>query len=171
MHKNNLKFNFGYLLEASPGTSSLIEVDYPYLRVEDTDFKQIKGKFRATRTGEGIYIAGIFETKTDVKCVRCLTDAYVPVTMELGELFYYPPYTAPEGEYTIGVDGNADLGPLIRELSYLNLPMKPICREDCQGLCFECGQNLNLADCGCEADDIDPRLAALEQLFPDETGD
>ena len=45
---------------------------------------------------------------------------------------------------------------------------KVLCREDCLGLCQECGANLNDGDCGCAPDEIDPRLAALQQLLNNE---
>ncbi len=49
----------------------------------------------------------------------------------------------------------------MREQFYLALPMKPLCREDCQGLCVVCGANLNRATCDCKLEWDDPRLAAL----------
>jgi uncharacterized protein len=45
------------------------------------------------------------------------------------------------------------------------LPLKPLCRMDCRGLCPVCGQNLNLADCGCQSEQLDPRLAILGKLL------
>jgi iron only hydrogenase large subunit-like protein/nitrogen-specific signal transduction histidine kinase len=64
-----------------------------------------------------------------------------------------------------GETGFIDLSPLVRELSLLESPMQPLCQPDCQGLCMVCGQNLNEADCGCEVDEIDPRLAKLRSLL------
>ena len=57
-----------------------------------------------------------------------------------------------------------DLGQLMREQFYLALPMKPLCREDCQGLCPQCGTNLNRGTCTCRDNWIDPRLAALKEI-------
>ncbi|MEM7802324.1 MAG: DUF177 domain-containing protein [Chloroflexota bacterium] len=165
MHKNHLRFNFGFLLEASLGTSSDFEFEYPQLSVEDMEFVPLSGKFRATRTGEGIYVNGTFETKTDVECIRCLETADVPLVGEVKELFFYPPSTAPKGELTIGEDGNLDLGPIIRELAIMAIPMQPVCKDDCRGLCPECGANRNIDQCSCEIDDIDPRLAKLKELL------
>lgn len=165
MHKNNLRFNFGFLIESSLGTSSDFEFDYPTLSVEDMTFVPLAGKFRATRTGEGIYISGRFETKTDIECVRCLEDATIPLHGDVKELFYYPPSLAPEEEYKVGEDGNIDLGPVIREVAIMEMPMQPICNEDCKGLCLECGINFNRETCDCEFDDIDPRMAELRKLL------
>jgi uncharacterized protein len=95
-----------------------------------------------------------------------LETADIPITIQVDELFYYPPHAAPPGEMTFdGDSGFIDLAPLVRDLSLLDMPINPICRPDCQGLCMECGQNLNEGDCGCTADDIDPRLAALRQFL------
>ena len=56
-----------------------------------------------------------------------------------------------------------DLRPLLAEQVLLDLPMKPLCGEDCRGLCAQCGANRNLEDCDCEPPP-DPRLAALGEL-------
>jgi uncharacterized protein len=53
----------------------------------------------------------------------------------------------------------------VRELALLDVPMRPLCRPDCQGLCMNCGQNLNEGDCGCEEEEIDPRLEALRKFL------
>ena len=60
-----------------------------------------------------------------------------------------------------------DLGQLMREQFYLSLPMKPLCREDCQGLCGQCGIDLNDDTCECPAP-VDPRWAKLTELRFDE---
>lgn len=57
-----------------------------------------------------------------------------------------------------------DLDPIFREQMLLALPMNALCREDCQGLCPQCGQNLNQARCGCQTQWEDPRWAALKSL-------
>ena len=57
-----------------------------------------------------------------------------------------------------------DLGQLMREQFYLALPMKPLCRDDCNGLCPKCGTNLNPRPCDCKREWEDPRLAALKAL-------
>jgi uncharacterized protein len=57
-----------------------------------------------------------------------------------------------------------DLGQLMREQFYLALPMKPLCRDECRGLCAVCGTNLNRSMCDCKRDWEDPRLAVLRTL-------
>jgi uncharacterized protein len=61
-------------------------------------------------------------------------------------------------------DGKVSLADIVREQILLALPIQNFCREDCKGLCQKCGANLNLIDCKCSGEDIDPRWAALKSL-------
>lgn len=162
---SRLRFNFGFLLEAVVGTSREIELDYPTIDVLEITLSPLRGRFQATRTSRGIYIKGELATTIGAECARCLEEVMLPITIGLDDLFYYPPYKAPVGEYFVGDDGFVDLAPLVRELSLLEIPMQLFCRPDCQGLCAQCGQNLNQATCDCPQDEIDPRLAALRELL------
>lgn len=165
-HPSRLRFNYGFLLEAALGTSRTTELDYPTIKVsKNITLTPLKGHFTATRTGEGIYLSGQLHTLLSATCVRCLEDSQIAVRLDIDDLFYYPPNAAPAGEYFIGEDGFIDLAPLVRELAVLEIPIQPICKPDCQGLCIECGQNLNEKDCGCESDTIDPRLAKLKEFL------
>ncbi|QQR81740.1 MAG: DUF177 domain-containing protein [Deltaproteobacteria bacterium] len=57
-----------------------------------------------------------------------------------------------------------DLDDILKESLYLNIPIRDLCKEDCKGLCPQCGQNLNLKTCACKTEKIDPRLAALKNI-------
>ncbi|MFQ5398497.1 MAG: DUF177 domain-containing protein [Anaerolineae bacterium] len=165
---SRLRFNFGFLLEATLGTSRNIELDYPSVSLAgDLTLAPLRGGLLATRTSEGVYVNGTLQSAYQTECVRCLEPMQLAITISIAELFYYPPAAAPQSEHQafIGDTGYIDLGPLVRELSLLEHPIQPICRADCQGLCVNCGQSLNEGDCGCEEDNIDPRLAALRKLL------
>ena len=162
---SRLRFNVGFLLEAEFGTSRTIELDYPSVQVEDVTLTPLTGALTMSRTTEGIYVRGVLSTVMGAECVRCLEEALVSLSVEVNELFYYPPHAAPIGEHVVGENGFINLGPLVRELALLELPMQTLCKPDCQGLCMVCGFNLNEGDCGCVEDDIDPRLALLGQLL------
>lgn len=143
-----------------------MELQYPTIYIaDDLTLTPLTGVFVVTRTSEGIYVSGVLNTALDINCVRCLEDGKIEVSLKIDDLFYYPPHAAPSGEYVVGEDGFIDLAPLVRELAFLEMPIQPICKPDCQGLCMICGQNLNEADCGCPDDDIDPRMAALRNLL------
>jgi uncharacterized protein len=163
---SRLRFNFGFLLEAPIGTFREIELDYPSIQiVEDMTLAPLTGSFLATRISEGIYLSGLLQSNMTQQCVRCLEEAIVPLEMQIDELFYFPPGSAPEGAHVVGDNGYIDLDPLVRELAWLSVPIKSLCKPDCQGLCMECGHNLNLGDCGCEEEDVDPRFSVLRQLL------
>ncbi len=164
---SRLRFNFGFLLEATLGTSRTYELDYPTIRIaEDVTLTPLKGEFTATRTSEGVYVDGRLHTAISQQCVRCLGDALVPINIKIEELFYYPEHEAPTGAYVFqGDTGYIDIAPLVRETTFLAVPIQPVCKEECLGLCMECGQNLNEVDCGCVVDEIDPRLASLKQFL------
>lgn len=118
-------------------------------------------------------VVGGVQTTLELLCGRCLQRFMWP----LGATFdlRYQPYAhnAGEGEREIE-DGDLstafyendaiDLGQLMREQLYLSLPMKPLCREDCRGLCPQCGTNWNLGKCDCRPEWVDPRFAALKAL-------
>ncbi len=106
-------------------------------------------------------------------CSRCLEPFETPVDAPF-DLRYQPhAENTGEGEREIAEDDlttafyehdEIDLGQLMREQFYLSLPMKPLCREECRGLCSVCGTNLNRGACGCTHAWEDPRLAALREL-------
>ena len=163
---SRLRFNFGFLLEADLGTSRTFELDYPTIHIsQDVTLAPLKGTFTATRTSEGVYISGPLYSAIQIECVRCLTDILHPVSLQLDEMYYYPPSVTSDREQFIGDTGYIDLSPLVRQLALLEVPMQPICGPNCQGLCMVCGQNLNKATCDCQEDDIDPRLAILKTLL------
>lgn len=166
---SRLRFNFGYLLAADRGTRRDIELDYPEIEIsEDVSLSPLKGKFRATRTSNGIHIAGKLQSIIETDCTRCLSTVALPIELELDEMLHYPPSQAAAEEYTIGDEGVVDLAPLVRELSLLEIPMQVFCEEACKGMCIQCGQNLNVAECDCVIDDIDPRFAALKALLEED---
>ena len=115
------------------------------------------------------------QTTLELNCGRCLEPFMLPVDADF-DLRYHPQGQntgTGEAEQEIEDDDlttafyendEIDLGHLMREQFNLSLPMKPLCREDCRGLCPVCGINLNKGSCDCKRDWEDPRLAALRNL-------
>jgi uncharacterized protein len=118
-------------------------------------------------------LVGRVETTLELPCSRCLEPFTLPVEQTF-DLRYQPhALNAGEGEREIEEDDlttafyeddEIDLGQLMREQFYLALPMKPLCADDCKGLCPVCGTNLNRGACGCKRGWDDPRMAALREL-------
>jgi uncharacterized protein len=86
--------------------------------------------------------------------------------IELQELFAYPGSgeSDPDDELPELVDDHLDLEPTLRDAVVLDLPASPLCREDCEGLCPECGARLEDVEPGHSHEQTDPRWAALAQL-------
>ena len=110
---------------------------------------------------DGLLATGTVEGSWEAPCRRCLKAARGEMRVDFQELFEADPR---EGEsYRLGHDF-IDLEPLASEALTLNLPLAPLCTEDCLGLCPTCGADLNLGDCDCPPADADPRWAALDVL-------
>ena len=110
---------------------------------------------------DGLLATGTVEGAWEGPCRRCLQPVQGTLKADVQELFEANPR---EGEtYRLGHDF-IDLEPLAREALVLDLPLAPLCREDCRGLCPTCGADLNLGDCDCPPAEVDPRWAALDVL-------
>jgi uncharacterized protein len=141
---------------------------------EDTDYRVIAPAHLVLdvhKDGDAYRVTGRVDTRLELECSRCLEPFDIPV-QSVFELRYVPQdQNAGEGEREIEEDDlttafyrdqTIDLGALMAEQFQLALPMKPLCSDDCKGLCPTCGANLNTAQCGCAPQWEDPRLAALK---------
>ena len=120
-------------------------------------------------------LVGRVTTRLEMPCSRCLEPFTVDVDATF-DLRYQPQAEEPQrsaGEHEVKADDidtafyendEIDLGQLMEEQFLLSLPMKPLCSDDCKGLCATCGTNLNKAACNCTTQWEDPRLAALKAL-------
>ncbi len=124
------------------------------------------------RAGTELFFRGEFTAATVGTCARCAEEFIAPS----GCSFRY--VLAPRSigdddkaglrtedlEFSLYDGEEVDLTPLIREQMLLALPTRPLCQEDCRGLCAQCGANLNERDCGCSVEAADSRLAVLRSL-------
>jgi uncharacterized protein len=130
-------------------------------------------------------LVGQLQATLELTCSRCLEPFAQPVTVPF-DLRYFPegadvaPSGGEEGESRVEDsdtsvsfyrDEEIDLEALMLEQFYLALPMKPLCREACKGLCAQCGANLNEAPCQCASGWTDPRLAGLKSLLTERKHD
>ena len=134
----------------------------------------VQGKVKLMRTQRSILAICTLSTGAELTCSRCLSLFHHPVTLNFEEE-YSPvvdvvsgtPLPLPEeaGAFTIDERHILDLTEAIRQYTLLAVPMKPLCREGCAGLCQNCGHNLNHGPCGCPVQDIDPRWSRLTKLL------
>jgi uncharacterized protein len=161
-----LTFDVSALLKAPLGKSVTLDIDTGTRVLDDLEVDFLRGSVRVLRVKEGLFVEGTVESQLRLDCVRCLETFVYPVTLELAELFRAPGTPADaETVYAVSDDGEIDLGPLIRELAWLAIPMKHLCDPECEGLCPHCGVNLNVDSCECEESRVDPRLAPLKELL------
>ncbi|RAY12553.1 DUF177 domain-containing protein [Actinomadura craniellae] len=116
---------------------------------------------------EGVLVTGTARVPLVGECARCLDPISSIFEAEFQELFVYSDTRSggESGEDEYRLDGDfIDLEPVLRDAVVLALPLSPLCRDDCPGLCAECG--VRLADAGPDHrhDAVDPRWAALEGL-------
>ncbi|MDR7361480.1 YceD family protein [Nocardioides marmoribigeumensis] len=124
---------------------------------------------------EGVLVTGTARAELRGECVRCLDPVTDEVTVDLVELFVYDDEESAreaagdEDDETSRLEGDLlDLEPPLRDAVVLALPFQPLCREDCPGLCVECGARLADDPEHGHEDQIDPRWAALQGLARDQ---
>lgn len=113
---------------------------------------------------EGVLVTGTALMELSGECVRCLGEVSDDLEIDIQELFMFSGSEASDEEAS-QMDGDLlDLEPVIRDEVVLELPFRPLCREDCEGLCAECGVNLNDAPDHNHDAPIDPRWGKLASL-------
>ncbi|MFN0112021.1 MAG: YceD family protein [Blastocatellia bacterium] len=162
MPADGLTFNHQY-------TSN--ELDVSGYEFEVTSLTQVTG--RVDRTGMDMLVRGEIKSEIASQCDRCLIEVHIPIKAPF-DLIYVPavPGTEQTGEREL-LDRELDLAfyeneqinldDLVIEQLELSLPMQVLCRQDCCGLCSECGADLNHEPCRCQKP-IDPRWQALADL-------
>ncbi|MCS7233086.1 MAG: DUF177 domain-containing protein [Synergistetes bacterium] len=167
-------------LEREPG--KVLEFTFEE-NFESFDYKGEKVNFSeevfveggVVKVKEGFMVWGEATTTLKLHCSRCLELFSFPVKVE-----FEVEYRRGEEQFTSSKERslneddfrisyfageNIDIEGDIRQFIILSIPMKPLCKEDCKGLCPVCGKNLNEGDCGCERDVEDPRWSALKGLM------
>ncbi|MHB2023440.1 MAG: YceD family protein [Mycobacteriales bacterium] len=114
---------------------------------------------------EGVLVSGSVRAPLQGTCGRCLEPFVDTVVVDVQELFTYTPIDA---DFTTALDGDLlNLEPALRDAVVLALPLKPLCRPDCAGLCSRCGARLEEVGADHHHDEADPRWAALGSLIND----
>lgn len=161
------RINVGFIVHEEVGYSHEIpfELDKAVLG-DDLELVNFEGLVKIDRTPQGLIIQGNFSGETTLECVRCLNEFDFSLQWEVTELYAFKKESAGESELLIVPDSaQIDLAPLLREYALLELPIKPLHSPDCLGLCIECGQDLNVKDCGHNQNEDDSPFAVLKKLL------
>ncbi|MBO8159443.1 DUF177 domain-containing protein [Thermosyntropha sp.] len=143
--------------------------------LRDEILSDFKGKFSAPaevyleveNTGEMFLAKGKLKAKVILECSRCLKESEFPVDIDL---YFNIVEKGLQGEFTeenvvFFTGDEVDITTYLEEEVMLSLPLQPLCKEDCRGLCPFCGADLNTGACRCQEQNIDPRWEKLKQLI------
>jgi uncharacterized protein len=112
----------------------------------------------AEKTVDDVYVEGSLRGAVSSECSRCLMNFKMPLDLDF-KIMYVPDeervgkkvdMIEPDSNLSLYKNDVIDLLREINELVLVSLPLKPICRSDCKGLCPQCGTDLNVSACGCE---------------------
>ncbi len=146
--------------------------------VEKSDRGDLRLEVWLESSPDGIRVKGGLRGSVLLGCTRCLEGYRQGLEIDVDEFYRRPGMGAVSGdgrllagaevleedEYIIE-QGAIDLNLLVNDAVMLSLPIKRLCGEECRGLCQSCGSNLNLGECGCERESVDPRLEVLRALL------
>ncbi|MDP2718498.1 MAG: DUF177 domain-containing protein [Dehalococcoidia bacterium] len=167
-----MQINVAQLLKEPIGTARNFELEDVVL-VEGEE-APVYGQVTLVRLKIGILATGSVSASLCQVCSRCLMDFNYSLTIKFEEEFSPVidvntglALEVPEDKsvFTINENHIMDLEELIRQYILLDLPMKPLCREDCPGFCFKCGVNLKDEECSCEKENTDERWTDLLELL------
>jgi uncharacterized protein len=171
----DLKFNVAQLLREEVGGRRNYTFAEDALPLdEETTLRQLDGKVRFTRTATGVLADVDAHAVVELPCIRCLTPSRHRVDLDFQDEFHSrievntgAPLPRPDEEDPFYIDEShlVDLGEALREYGLMALPMQPLCKPDCKGLCPNCGADLNLGECGCTMDEADDRFDVLKNLL------
>ncbi len=172
-----MRFNVAQLLMEPVGASREYDFRDEHFDVGDEIGRAaVEGHCRALRTSRGLLVTGWLEAHPRLSCSRCLEEFEATVKATFEEE-YLPiidvrtglPVRPPEGEDTpffyLDQNHELDLSELVRQHVLVSLPLKPLCKEACAGLCPQCGANLNEGPCGCKPLPSQSPFGALEDLL------
>jgi uncharacterized protein len=138
-----LRLNVGFLQNQPIGASRVIHFDFPNIHLVELELNNFSGDVSLSRTPQGLLAQGDFSADLSAECARCLLNFNQPLKTNFSELFAFKTRGMDESGLIVPEDGNIDFAPIVYEYLLLEMPINPVCREDCKGLCEFCGVNLN----------------------------
>ena len=122
----------------------------------------------ANEENKTIYIRGSVDVTLSIPCGRCLEEVPTQICFDIDKKLAVTGGALiddemEETDYLIGFE--LDVDKLVYAEILVNWPMRGLCKEDCEGICKVCGMNLNKGDCGCQRTELDPRMAAIQDIF------
>ncbi|NLG74275.1 MAG: DUF177 domain-containing protein [Chloroflexi bacterium] len=163
------RLNVGFIVHETAGYSRDFPFDVPEVWFPpDLYLKDLKGTVRVTRTAQGLLVQVNMGAAIKAQCSRCLIEFDLPLEIDFTELYAFTPDSVTDSGLILPENKKIDLSPLIRDEMLLDVPINPVCKPDCKGLCPECGENLNENPHRHDDEPVDPRLSVLKSLLDKE---
>jgi len=172
-------FNVAQLLKSPMGSSLEADLNEEDVKL-DEDLKVVgplTGHVRMRHINQGLLVDGWVDITLELECTRCLKMFEQTLHVPFEEHFFptvdvvtgvpLPP-SDEEDVFPIDEHHLVDLTEAIRQQVVLNIPMVTLCKEECAGLCSQCGHDLNLGPCDCEPE-VDARFSILKTLLQNES--
>jgi uncharacterized protein len=160
------RINVGFIAHEEIGRTHDFPFEFNKIKLgDDLELRDLSGNINISRTPQGLFVQADFAADTALECVRCLTEFDYRLKWTFEELYAFDERSETESGLILPEDGQIDFVELLRDYALLEIPISPICNADCQGLCIECGQNLNIKDCGHKPEDNDSPFSALKDLL------
>lgn len=161
-----LRLNVGFLVNSPIGISRIFDFEEASLPAgDDLVLVDFSGAAKISRTPQGLLVQGDFQGTVPLECVRCLSEFSQQMHWDITELYAFKRENVTDSGLMMPEDAHIDLQPLMREYALLEVPINPLCRPDCKGLCTECGENRNEVDCGHMDNQDDLPLSNLGDLL------
>ena len=169
-----MELNVSQLLMEPSGSSREYPLDEALPLRENPGTGRFRGIVNLVRTNKSIWVSAGLDSALDSECGRCLTPYSHPIHLDV-EAEYIPIFNPLTGArvrppsddtdyFLISESHILDLTEVVSEYAIMAIPMKPLCRQDCAGLCSTCGSDLNRTQCACESR-VDPRWGPLLDLI------
>lgn len=128
-----------------------------------------KGKLILTVANAGnrkVHLDGTWQGTLGIPCNRCLKEVEVPFDFHMDETVdLSSERQEDDADDSYVEESSIDTDALIKHEILIHFPMKTLCRKDCKGICLKCGKDLNKGECGCDRASLDPRMAAIQDIF------
>jgi len=144
------------------------------VKLSDTDFlgemyhfdEPLKVSGSVSNNGKSLILKANCSGYMTTQCARCMKDIKVSIDFEIDENLVQDNEEVNEDDDVILFsEPQIDIDDIVADCFLMNVEGKYLCKEDCQGLCQQCGADLNEGECGCSQDNIDPRWAALVDIM------
>lgn len=160
------RLNVGFVIHEEVGYNHEFPFAFDEIQLaDDLTLRAFEGQAIIGRTPQGLIVQARFEAVIALECVRCLETFDYHLQLDMTEMYAFNRKSVSESGLLLPEDAHIDLQPLIREYALLEVPINPICRPNCKGLCPVCGEDLNRVNCGHQPFNEQSPFSVLKNLL------